>query len=136
MLWPLIVYFVLVILLMIAMLGLSYLLGGRHRQPSTALPYEGGVPSTGGAQVRLSARFYLVAMFFVVFDLESAFIFSWAVVARTVGWFGYIEIAVFIAILLLTLWYLARVGALEWSETQPSARAQAFQNRPPREINL
>lgn len=129
MLWPLIAYFVLVILLMIAMLGLSYLLGGRHRQPATALPYEGGVPSTGGAQVRLSARFYLVAMFFVVFDLESVFIFSWAVVARETGWFGYVEIAVFIVILLLTLWYLARIGALEWSEALRPART--FPTKPP-----
>ncbi|MGH9467217.1 MAG: NADH-quinone oxidoreductase subunit A [Terriglobales bacterium] len=134
MVWPLIAYFVLVVLLMLAMLSLSHLLGGRHRQPATALPYEGGVPSTGGAQVRLSARFYLVAVFFVVFDLEAAFIFSWAVVVRQVGWFGYIEIAVFIVILLLTLWYLARIGALEWSEKLPSER-----KRPPaapREIQI
>jgi NADH-quinone oxidoreductase subunit A len=122
MLWPLIVYFVLVMLLMVALLGLSYLLGGRHRQTATALPYEGGVESQGGAQVRLSARFYLVAMFFVVFDLESAFIFSWAIVVRRAGWFGYAEIATFIAILLLTLWYLARVGALDWGEMTPRGR--------------
>ncbi len=139
MFWPLVVYFILVIALMFAMLTLSYLLGGRHRQVGTAIPYEGGVPSTGGAQVRLSARFYLVAMFFVVFDLESAFIFSWAVVARQVGWFGYIEIAVFIVILLLTLWYLARIGALEWSEVLRPAQARAFaaeKPQPGREVNV
>ncbi|TAN23108.1 MAG: NADH-quinone oxidoreductase subunit A [Acidobacteria bacterium] len=135
MLWPLVVYFVLVILLMVAMLSLSYLLGGRHRQHATALPYEGGVPSTGGAQVRLSARFYLVAMFFVVFDLESAFIFSWAVVARDAGWFGYAEIATFIVILLLTLWYLARIGALEWNELLRPARTRSFGSKPP-EVNI
>ncbi|HEY8054977.1 MAG TPA: NADH-quinone oxidoreductase subunit A [Terriglobales bacterium] len=122
MLWPLVLYFVLVMLLMVGLLGLSYLLGGRHRQPATAAPYEGGIEGQGGAQVRLSARFYLVAMFFVLFDLESVFIFSWAVVVRRAGWFGYAEIATFIGVLLLTLWYLARVGALDWGEMTPRAR--------------
>ncbi|MGH9392892.1 MAG: NADH-quinone oxidoreductase subunit A [Terriglobales bacterium] len=119
MLWPLIVYFVLVLLLVLAMLGLSALLGERHRQPETALPYEGGVASQGSSQVRLSARFYLVAMFFVVFDLESVFIYSWALVARTAGWRAYAEIAGFIGVLLLTLLYLARVRALDWGELEP-----------------
>ena len=119
MLWPLGVYFGLVVLLVAAMLGLSALLGERHHEPSTDLPYEGGVASQGTAHLRLSARFYLVAMFFVIFDLESAFIFSWAVVARVAGWAGYAEMASFIAVLLLTLLYLARVGALDWGELRP-----------------
>jgi len=119
MLWPLVVYFVLVLLLVGGMLGVSALLGERHNQPATGLPYEGGVKSEGSAQVRLSARFYLVAMFFVVFDLESVFVFSWAVAARSLGWRGYAEIAVFIVVLLLTLFYLAKVGALDWGELTP-----------------
>lgn len=121
MLWPVVVYFLLVLGLVGAMLGLSWLLGERHRQPQTGLPYEGGVAGVGDSRVRLSARFYLVAMFFVVFDLESVFIFSWAVVARTAGWRGYAEIAAFISVLLLTLWYLARVGGLDWNE-RPGAQ--------------
>jgi len=116
MLWPLVVYFILVILLIAAMLSLSAVLGERHRQPATGLPYEGGVASQGSARVRLSARFYLVAMLFVVFDLEAVFIFTWALVARTVGCYGYAEMAGFIGVLLLTLLYLARVGALDWGE--------------------
>ncbi|MGH9479770.1 MAG: NADH-quinone oxidoreductase subunit A [Terriglobales bacterium] len=119
MLWPLVVYFLLVVFLVCVMLALSAVLGERHRQPETGLPYEGGVTSSGGAQIRLSARFYLVAMFFVIFDLESVFIFSWAVVARPLGWAGYFEIAGFIGVLLLTLLYLARVGALDWGELRP-----------------
>lgn len=115
--WPLVVYFVLVVLLVAAMLGLSAVLGERHRQPATGLPYEGGVASVGSAHVRLSARFYLVAMFFVIFDLEAVFIFSWAVTARALGWPAYAEIAGFIAVLLLTLFYLARIGALDWGES-------------------
>jgi NADH-quinone oxidoreductase subunit A len=122
MLWPLVVYFILVIALVGAMLALSAVLGERHRQPATGLPYEGGVASTGTAHLRLPARFYLVAMFFVIFDLESVFIFSWAVVAREAGWMGYAEIGGFIGVLLLTLLYLAKIGALDWSEQRPQGR--------------
>ena len=121
MLWPLVVYFVLVVLLVGGMLGVSALLGERHRQPATGLPYEGGVASQGSARLRLSARFYLVAMFFVIFDLEAVFLFSWAVAVRSAGWRGFYEIAVFIGVLLAPLWYLARVGALDWGggEAEP-----------------
>ncbi|MGH9481703.1 MAG: NADH-quinone oxidoreductase subunit A [Terriglobales bacterium] len=119
MLWPLVVYFVLVVLLVAAMLGLSAVLGERHREPATGLTYEGGVASEGTARLRFSARYYLIAMFFVVFDLEAVFIFSWAVTAREAGWAGYAEITAFIGILLLTLYYLARVGALDWGEHRP-----------------
>jgi NADH-quinone oxidoreductase subunit A len=115
-LWPLVVYFALVLALVGGMLGVSAVLGERHRQPATGLPYEGGVASQGGARLRLSARFYLVAMFFVIFDLEAVFVFSWAVAVRALGWRGYAEIAGFAGVLLATLWYLARIGALEWGE--------------------
>jgi NADH-quinone oxidoreductase subunit A len=66
--------------------------------------------------VRLSAKFYLVAMFFVIFDLEAVFLFAWAVSVRETGWAGYAEAAVFIAVLLATLVYLSRVGALDWRQ--------------------
>jgi NADH-quinone oxidoreductase subunit A len=122
-LWPLGVYFVLVILLVGAMLALSYVLGQRHRERHTGIPYEGGVASTGSARVRLSARFYLVAMFFVVFDLEAVFLFLWAVAAREAGWAGYWEAVVFIAVLLAGLVYLWAVGALDWAELRKKERA-------------
>ncbi len=115
MLWPLVVYFVIVILLVSAILLVSYLLGEKHSDPATGAPYEGGIKSEGSARVRLSARFYMVAMFFVVFDLESVFIFAWAVAARDVGWTGYGEIVVFIGVLMAGLLYLWRVGALDWA---------------------
>src|SRR5690242_1892311 len=98
-LWPLLVYFAAVILLVATMLGLSYLLGQRHDQPATGQPYESGIVSTGSARLLLSADFYLVAMFFVIFDLEAVFLFAWAVAARQVGWAGYIEALIFIGIL-------------------------------------
>ena len=83
--WPLGVYFALALLLVAGMLVVSYLLGQRHHQRSTGAPYEGGILSEGSARVRLSAKFYLVAMFFVIFDLEAVFLFAWAVTARSLA---------------------------------------------------
>lgn len=114
-LWPLGLYFILVIGLVAVMLGLSYVLGQRHHEAATGEPYEGGIVSAGSAHVRLSLRFYLVAMFFVIFDLEAVFIFSWAIAGRELGWPGYWEVLIFIGILAATLAYLWRLGALDWN---------------------
>jgi NADH-quinone oxidoreductase subunit A len=120
-LWPFFVYLGAALVVLVGMLVLSYVLGQRHREAATDDPFESGVLPTGTARVRFDVRFYLVAMFFVVFDLEAVFIFLWAVALRRVGWTGYIDIAVFIAILLVALAYLWRLGALEWG-TVPRAR--------------
>lgn len=116
--WPIGLYFILVLILIAVMLGLSYLLGQRHEERATGDPYEGGIVSEGSAHVRFSARFYLIAMFFVVFDLEGVFIFAWAVAAKESGWAGYWEILVFIGILVATLVYLWRLGALDFGTTR------------------
>ena len=116
-LWPLGIYFALVLVLVAGMLTVSYLLGQRHRESATGSPYEAGILSEGSARVRLSAKFYLVAMFFVIFDLEGVFLFTWAVAARTLGWPAFWEATVFAGILLAALVYLWRVGALDWSNT-------------------
>lgn len=115
-LWPLALYFVIVSALVVAMLGLSFILGQQHHNRATGSPYESGILSQGSARVRLSAKFYLVAMFFVIFDLEAVFIFAWAISVRETGWTGYAEATLFIAILLATLVYLWRVGALDWRQ--------------------
>jgi NADH-quinone oxidoreductase subunit A len=113
-LWPFAVYFLAVLFIVAAMIAVSHVLGQRHRERATGLPYESGIVSEGTARVRLSAKFYLVAMFFVVFDLEAVFIFAWAVAGREVGWSGYWEILVFTGILIVALAYLWRLGALDW----------------------
>lgn len=115
-LWPLAVYLVIVSTLVVAMLGLSFILGERHNNRAKDSPYESGILSQGSARVRLSAKFYLVAMFFVIFDLEAAFIFAWAISVREAGWTGYAEATLFITVLLATLVYLWRVGALDWRQ--------------------
>ena len=109
------VYFCLAVLLAGVMLMLSHVLGQRHKESQTDKAYEGGIESTDTAQLRFSVKFYLVAVFFVVFDLEAVFLFAWAVAAREVGWAGYWEMVVFVGILVATLAYLWRLGALDWN---------------------
>lgn len=112
-LWPMLIYFAGSVLLTAVMLILSHLLGPRHNEPATGQYYEGGVTSSGTARLRFSVKFYLVAMFFVVFDLESVFIVAWSVALKEVGWTGYLEALVFILVLVATLIYLWRLGALD-----------------------
>ena len=115
-LWPLAVYAAIVGMLVVAMLGLSYVLGQRHQDRATGSPYESGILSEGSARVRFPAKFYLIAMFFVIFDLEAVFIFAWAIAVRETGWAGYAEVSLFIMVLLATLAYLWRAGALDWRQ--------------------
>ena len=119
--WPLIVYFIAVVLLVAGMLAVSYVLGQRHVEPATGAPYESGILSQGSAHVRLSAKFYLVAMFFVIFDLEAVFIFLWAIAGRELGWAGYSEALALTGVLVAALAYLWRVGALDWFPAGPRA---------------
>jgi NADH-quinone oxidoreductase subunit A len=113
-LWPLGVYFIAVIVIVISMIVLSYVLGERHRENQTNEPYESGIASTGTARVRFDIKFYLIAMFFVIFDLEAVFIFAWAVSIREIGWSGYAEMLIFIGVLTAALIYIWKLGALEW----------------------
>lgn len=113
-LWPFVVYLALVGFIAIAMLLLSYFLGQRHHDRATGSPYESGIISEGTARVRFSAKFYLVAMFFVIFDLEAVFLYAWSVAVREAGWTGYWEALVFIFVLAAALVYLWRTGALDW----------------------
>ncbi|HTS77025.1 MAG TPA: NADH-quinone oxidoreductase subunit A [Bryobacteraceae bacterium] len=120
--WSLALYAALVLALAAAILAISYLAGQRHTAPAMGQPYEGGIVSEGSAHVRLSARFYLVAMFFVIFDLESVFIFAWALAARELGWPGYWDILIFAGVLGIALAYLWRIGGLDWSGELRSGR--------------
>ncbi len=122
MVWPLAVYFAAVILIVATMLSVSYVLGQRHREPATGSPFESGIVSEGSVHVRLPVKFYLVAMFFVVFDLEAVFIFLWAVAGRELGWAGYGEVLIFIGVLAVSLSYLWRTGALDWYPVGPHAK--------------
>ena len=101
------------------MLFVPYFLGGHDWGRAKNDPFESGIVPQGGARLRVSAKFYLVAMFFVIFDVEALFLYAWAISIRDVGWLGFIEAAIFIFVLLAGLFYLWRVGALDWA---PEAR--------------
>ncbi len=117
-LWPMAVYLIAVLLLVAAMLGLSYFLGQRHRERSTNKPYESGIIPTGSAMRSFNVMFYLVAVLFVIFDIETIFVFAWSVALRELGWLGYVEMLVFITVLLAALFYLWRLGALDWGTSK------------------
>jgi NADH-quinone oxidoreductase subunit A len=112
--WPLAVYGGIVLSLVAIMLGLSHILGQRHKERATGTPYESGILNTGSARLRFSSQFYLIAMLFVIFDVETIFIISWAIAFRELGWFGYIGVIVFIILLVVVLIYEWRMGALDF----------------------
>jgi NADH-quinone oxidoreductase subunit A len=95
---------------------LTSVLGTKHMTPEKAIPYESGSESEGANHVRLSVKFYLTAILFVVFDIEAVFLYPWAAIFRQLGWFGLIEMFAFIAVLGITLVYAWKKGALEWEK--------------------
>jgi NADH-quinone oxidoreductase subunit A len=114
-LWPLVVYAAGVLIVVGGMLGLSYVLGQRHRERATVEPYESGVPATASARLLFAPRYYVVAMLFVVFDVETAFLVVWAVALRPAGWKGFFGALVFLGILLAVLAYEWRAGAFDFA---------------------
>ena len=113
-LWPLVVYAVSIIFLIAIIFILSSVLGERHEERATNEIYESGMIPTGSSRLRFPVYFYLVAMFFVIFDLETVFIVSWAVAYRELSWAGYIFIVLFIIELAIALFYIWKMGALDF----------------------
>lgn len=121
---PFLVYSLSVVAVLAVTLIAAWFLGARTRHRSaTDMAFESGVlPVGSAAEVRLSVEFYLVAMFFVIFDLETIFIFAWAVAFYDLGWRGYVGCSIFIAVLLAALVYEWRTGALDWGVKQRVVR--------------
>lgn len=111
-LWPMLLYAGVVLFLLAAILTLSYILGQRHNERATGKPYEGGIEQAGSARIRFPAQFYLVAMLFVIFDVEAVFIMLWALGFYDLGWAGYAGAALFIGQLVVVLIYEWSIGAL------------------------
>ena len=105
--------------LVIALLLLSGWLGEKKPNPEKLRPYECGIIPTGTARFRYPVAFYLIAAFFLIFDVEAAYIFSWAIAFDRLGWSGWLQISFFIIILLISLFYIWKKGGLEWG---PAAR--------------
>jgi len=114
-LWPLVLYFASILVLVAGILVISYFLGQKSpMKRATAEPFESGVVHIGSAHNPVSVEFFLVAIFFVIFDLETVFIFAWAVAFYELGVFGYLAICVFVFILVIALIYEWKSGALDW----------------------
>jgi len=110
----LVLYSIIVVVLLATILLLSYFLGERHKAKATDQPFESGILHTGSARLRFAPQFYLVAMLFVIFDVEAVFIMLWAVAFYELGWVGYIGISVFIILLLVVLIYEWSKGAFDF----------------------
>jgi NADH-quinone oxidoreductase subunit A len=119
--------------LLAVILNLSYLLGQHHHDRATGKPYEGGIEQSGSARLRFSAQFYLVAMLFVIFDVEAVFIMLWALGFYDLGWPGYIGASIFIGQLVVVLIYEWGIGALNIG---PDAKKilKAYKNRASRAL--
>ena len=93
---------------------LSHLFGPRKPSPEKSAPYECGMPAVGDARERMSVKFYLVAMIFLLFDIEVAFLYPWAMALRDLGWTGFVQVVLFMVLLLTGYVYVWRKGALDW----------------------
>src|SRR5215831_8870292 len=113
---PLFLLFIVAGVLTFAFFIVTPLLGKKNPNPEKMTPYECGSESTGGRHVKLSVKFYLTAIIFVIFDVEAVFIYPWAIQFRSLGWIGWLTMLTFIATLALALVYCWKKGALEWEK--------------------
>jgi NADH-quinone oxidoreductase subunit A len=104
------------------LLTVSYLLGKRVRNRVKDTPYESGITPTGDARERFSVKFYLVGMLFILFDIEAIFLYPWVVVFRELKMFGFVEMAIFVILILSGFFYIWKKGALDWAEKALSGR--------------
>ncbi|MGB5813220.1 MAG: NADH-quinone oxidoreductase subunit A [Polyangiales bacterium] len=101
-------------LVALGVFGLTTVLGPKNMTAEKAIPYEAGSETTGARHIRLSIKFYLTAILFVVFDIEAVFLYPWASMFQDLGWFGFVEMVLFLIVLGVTLAYAWKKGALEW----------------------
>jgi NADH-quinone oxidoreductase subunit A len=101
---------------------LSGLLGPKKPSPEKSAPYECGMPAVGDARERQSVKFYLVAMIFLLFDIEVAFLYPWAMALRDLGWSGFVQVLLFMGLLLAGYIYVWRKGALDWGNEKLEGR--------------
>jgi len=113
--WSAVAFILAAIGLVVFMLAVPRLLGGRSQGLQKEEIFEAGVVGSGNARIRLSAKFYLVAIFFVIFDLEALYLYAYAVSVREAGWLGFAAAAIFITILIIGLIYELSLGAMNWA---------------------
>jgi NADH-quinone oxidoreductase subunit A len=120
--FPVLVQALLAMALAGGLLTVSYLLGKKVRNRVKDMPYESGITPTGDARSRFSVKFYLVGMLFILFDIEAIFLYPWAVVYRELKMFAFVEMLVFVILILSGFFYIWKKGALDWSGSDISSR--------------
>jgi NADH-quinone oxidoreductase subunit A len=111
---PLIVMFAIAAAVVLALLLIASKVGPKSTNPAKAQPFESGNPPKGDARIRFSVRFYLIAMLFLIFDLEVVFLYPWAIYFRQLGMFGLVQMVIFLVILTIGYVYVWKKGALDW----------------------
>jgi NADH-quinone oxidoreductase subunit A len=114
---PLLLHFVIAFTVAGAIVTLSWLIGQRKPNRAKMSPYECGVTPVGNARERFSVKFYLVAMLFILFDVEAVFLYPWAIILRELKMFGFLEMLVYVGIVLVGLFYVWKKGVLDWGAT-------------------
>jgi len=120
--FPVLVQVVVAMALAAGLLGVSFLLGKRVKNRVKDMPYESGIVPTGDARQRFSVKFYLVAMLFILFDIEAIFLYPWVVVYRELKMVAFVEMLVFVVLILSGFFYIWKKGALDWSGSDLSSR--------------
>jgi NADH-quinone oxidoreductase subunit A len=120
--FPVLVQVVIAVAVACGLIGVSALLGKKAESPQKDMPYESGMIPVGSARERFSVKFYLVGMVFILFDIEAIFLYPWAVVYRQLKLFGFFEMVIFIALVLVGFFYVWRKGALDWSYEETTGR--------------
>jgi NADH-quinone oxidoreductase subunit A len=113
--FPVLLQALVAMLLAAGLITVSYLLGKRVKNRVKDMPYESGIVPTGDARQRFSVKFYLVGMLFILFDIEAIFLYPWAVVYRELLMAGFIEMLIFVVLILSGFFYIWKKGALDWS---------------------
>ena len=120
--FPVLIQALVAMALAMGLLTASYLLGKRVRNKVKDMPYESGIVPTGDARQRFSVKFYLVGMLFILFDIEAIFLYPWVVVFRELRMFGFVEMLIFVVLILSGFFYIWKKGALDWSGADRGAR--------------
>jgi NADH-quinone oxidoreductase subunit A len=122
--FPVLVQILIALAVAVGMLGVSAVVGRKVKDKVKDSPYESGMTPVGNARERFSVKFYLVAMVFILFDIEAIFLYPWAVVYRQLGMFGFFEMLLFIVLVLCGFFYIWKKGVLDWSADQAAEEAQ------------
>ena len=120
--FPVLIQALVAMALAAGLLTVSFVLGKRVRNKVKDIPYESGIVPTGDARQRFSVKFYLVAMLFILFDIEAIFLYPWVVVYRELLMFGFVEMLIFVVLILSGFFYIWKKGALEWSGADSASR--------------